>query len=291
MSHTRRSGSAATTPAPFRLQPANRRMAPPFEDAARVRNAGLHHQQVVEIPEQVLFCMREGLTMVDTDETGKTTFRFRHVTEGTIFVVGDFCRWQTDHLPMHRVAPAEWALMLRLPPGAYEFRYVAAGRWYTDYAAFGVNRNTFHDFNSVLWVPKVRPIAREPVRMHQATSECLAAPAGAPAANRRARRQSDSGGVSRKTTLQPLQEGAVMNGALQLEVMPGPVGATTTEDRRAAETRRLVDLIHQMPDIRVDKVRRMRHLAVRGGLETPNRIDGTVRRLLEEFSRQAGAAN
>jgi hypothetical protein len=82
-----------------------------------------------------------------------------------------------------------------------------------------------------------------------------------------------------------------MNGALQLEVMPGPVGATTAEDRRAAETRRLVALVHQMPDIRVDKVRRMRHLAVRGGLETPNRIDGTVRRLLEKFSRQAGAAN
>ena len=95
--------------------------------------------------------------MVETDETGKTTFRFRHVTEGPVFVVGDFCRWQTDHLPMHRVAPAEWALMLRLPPGAYEFRYLAAGRWYTDFAAFGINRNTFHDFNSVLWVPKVRP--------------------------------------------------------------------------------------------------------------------------------------
>jgi 1,4-alpha-glucan branching enzyme len=113
--------------------------------------------------------------MVQTDETGKTTFRFRHVTGGPVFVVGDFCRWETDQLPMHRAARGEWMLMLRLPPGTYEFRYLAAGRWYTDYAAFGVNRNTLGDFNSVLLVPKVQPIAREPVRVRRAASACLAA--------------------------------------------------------------------------------------------------------------------
>jgi hypothetical protein len=82
-----------------------------------------------------------------------------------------------------------------------------------------------------------------------------------------------------------------MNGVLELEVMPGPVGATTAKDRREAETRRLVDLIHQMPRIRMEKVLRMRRLIARDGLETPERIDGTVRRLLEEFGCQAGTAN
>jgi hypothetical protein len=108
--------------------------------------------------------------MVETDETGKTTFRFRHATEGPVFVVGDFCDWRTDHLPMCRVAPTEWRLMLRLPPGTYEFRYLAAGRWYTDYAAFGVNANTMGDFNSVLLVPEVRPVAREPIRPRRAAA-------------------------------------------------------------------------------------------------------------------------
>jgi hypothetical protein len=28
--------------------------------------------------------------MVETDETGKTTFHFRHAAEGPVFVVGDF---------------------------------------------------------------------------------------------------------------------------------------------------------------------------------------------------------
>ena len=36
-----------------------------------------------------------------------------------------------------------------------------------------------------------------------------------------------------------------MNRILKLEAMPGPIGATTAEDQRAAETRRLIDLIHR----------------------------------------------
>jgi hypothetical protein len=54
-------------------------------------------------------------------------------------------------------------LMLRLPPGTYEFRYMAAGEWFTDYAAFGINKNMFGQYNSVLRIPKVRPAVHEPV--------------------------------------------------------------------------------------------------------------------------------
>ena len=95
--------------------------------------------------------------MVDVDVTGKTTFRFRYAAANQVFLVGDFSRWQTDHLPMRQAAPHEWVLMMRLPPGTYEFRYLADGQWFTDFAAFGVTRNQFHDWNSVLHIPKVRP--------------------------------------------------------------------------------------------------------------------------------------
>ena len=102
--------------------------------------------------------------MVEVDETGKTTFRFRHRATGPVFLVGDFCHWLTDHLPMRRVGDGEWMLMLRLPPGTYEFRYYADGRWFTDYAAFGLTLNQFKQYNSVLRVPRVRPAVREPPR-------------------------------------------------------------------------------------------------------------------------------
>ena len=106
--------------------------------------------------------------MVHVDETGKATFCFRHMTAGPVYLVGDFCRWQTDHLPMRQVAAHEWVLMLRLPPGSYEFRYHVGGQWFTDYAAFGVNRNGFREYNSVVRVPRPKPAVEPAVRVRRA---------------------------------------------------------------------------------------------------------------------------
>jgi hypothetical protein len=75
-----------------------------------------------------------------------------------------------------------------------------------------------------------------------------------------------------------------MNESLQVEVAAAPAAtAVVAEARQAAETLRLRDLIRQMPAVRMDKVRRMRQLIARGKLETPNRIEETVRRLTAEL--------
>lgn len=50
-----------------------------------------------------------------------------------------------------------------------------------------------------------------------------------------------------------------------------------------AETLRFLEKVSRMPDIRFDKVQQARELIARGDLDTPQRIDGTVRRLLEEL--------
>lgn len=105
--------------------------------------------------------------MVEIDATGKATFRFIHGGSDQVYLVGDFCHWQTDHLPMRRVADREWMLMLRLPPATYEFRYFAGGQWFTDYAAFGINRSRFGGQNAVLRVPKIHAPAEQPARVRQ----------------------------------------------------------------------------------------------------------------------------
>ena len=75
-----------------------------------------------------------------------------------------------------------------------------------------------------------------------------------------------------------------MNESPQMEVAPTPAAtAVVAEARKAAETSRLRELIRQMPAVRTDKVRRMRQLIARGKLETPNRLEGTVRRLMAEL--------
>ena len=60
---------------------------------------------------------------------------------------------------------------------------------------------------------------------------------------------------------------------------PPPVGGTPD----IAETLRLLERISRMPDIRFEKVQQMRELIAQGRFETPDRIDGTVRRLMEEL--------
>jgi negative regulator of flagellin synthesis FlgM len=50
-----------------------------------------------------------------------------------------------------------------------------------------------------------------------------------------------------------------------------------------AETLRLLERISRMPDIRFEKVQQMRELIAEGRFETPERVDGAVRRLMEEL--------
>ena len=50
-----------------------------------------------------------------------------------------------------------------------------------------------------------------------------------------------------------------------------------------AETLRLLDRVSRLPAIRMEKVQRMRQLIEQENFETPERVDGTVRRLMEEL--------
>jgi len=50
-----------------------------------------------------------------------------------------------------------------------------------------------------------------------------------------------------------------------------------------AETLRFLEKVSRMPDIRFDKVHEMRELIARGEFETPERIEGAVRRLMDEL--------
>jgi len=66
-----------------------------------------------------------------------------------------------------------------------------------------------------------------------------------------------------------------------------PVGRTApppfTKPPDMAETLRLLEKVSRMPEIRFDKVQQARDLIARGEYETPERIDGTVDRLMEDL--------
>jgi hypothetical protein len=70
--------------------------------------------------------------------------------------------------------------------------------------------------------------------------------------------------------------------ACDLRTRAGPCRPQTAPP--AAERRR-DRRTPQPPDIRHDKVRQMRRLIALGRLETPERIEGTLRRLLERLGQ------
>ena len=96
--------------------------------------------------------------MVDLGKTGKVTFTFRCNTPRQVYLVGDFNSWSRTATPMHLGKDGCWHATIKLAPGQHQFRYYEeGGTWHTDFAAFGVVRNEFGNFNSVVEVlPPIR---------------------------------------------------------------------------------------------------------------------------------------
>jgi hypothetical protein len=59
---------------------------------------------------------------------------------------------------MHRmlsIGQGWWVAEIEVPAGEHQFRYVADGEWYTDFAANGIEV-TRQGVNSILFVPESR---------------------------------------------------------------------------------------------------------------------------------------
>ena len=101
--------------------------------------------------------------MVDLGRTGLVTFTFRCNTPRQVYLVGDFNAWDAEATPMQQGDDGMWYVTLKLPPGAHQFRYhEEGGAWHTDYAAFGIERNEFGGFNSIVDVPPPIRLRAEP---------------------------------------------------------------------------------------------------------------------------------
>jgi 1,4-alpha-glucan branching enzyme len=79
-------------------------------------------------------------------------FRFLRPGAARVSVAGDFNGWHEGEMPMKRAKSGFWQAELRLPPGAFRFRYCADGKWYTDFAAFGVEPGPYGPV-SIVYVP------------------------------------------------------------------------------------------------------------------------------------------
>ena len=91
------------------------------------------------------------MTIVRQD--GSVEFRFFRPEARDVRVAGDFNGWSGDALHMKPAGNGWWSVRAVLGSGEYRFRYVADGRWFTDYASNGVEFAKL-GLNSLLIVPK-----------------------------------------------------------------------------------------------------------------------------------------
>lgn len=83
---------------------------------------------------------------------GEVEFRFLRPAAQRVFLVGDFNGWNRAALPMQATGDGWWACRLCLPEGSHQFQYLADGKSYLDYAAFGLERGPLGTWNSVVVV-------------------------------------------------------------------------------------------------------------------------------------------
>jgi 1,4-alpha-glucan branching enzyme len=91
--------------------------------------------------------------MTSVKSNGQVEFRFFRANASEVAVAGDFTQWQENAIAMRHEGNGWWVARLAIEPGEYRFRYVADGKWFTDFASHGVELKK-SVWNSVLLVPE-----------------------------------------------------------------------------------------------------------------------------------------
>jgi 1,4-alpha-glucan branching enzyme len=80
--------------------------------------------------------------------------RFSDPAASTVAIAGTFNDWRPEAGPMVAMGEGRWLKELVLPPGTYEYLFVADGTWLADPLAKETVPNPFGGVNSVITVSK-----------------------------------------------------------------------------------------------------------------------------------------
>ena len=80
----------------------------------------------------------------------KVTFIFESTEAGEIFLSGDFNNWNPKTHPMKNDGTGRWKRTMMMPPGKYDYKFLADGKWIEDPRNDQICPNSFGTYNSVL---------------------------------------------------------------------------------------------------------------------------------------------
>ena len=80
----------------------------------------------------------------------KVTFIFESTEARNVFLSGDFNNWNPSAHPMKNDGNGRWSRAVMIPPGKYEYKFLADGKWTEDPRNDQNCPNNFGTYNSVL---------------------------------------------------------------------------------------------------------------------------------------------
>jgi 1,4-alpha-glucan branching enzyme len=66
-----------------------------------------------------------------------------------VFIAGEFNNWDERGNPLKRDENGVWGIVIHLPPGRYEYRFLTDGRWENDPSCSSCVPNAFGSLNCV----------------------------------------------------------------------------------------------------------------------------------------------
>jgi 1,4-alpha-glucan branching enzyme len=97
-----------------------------------------------------------GATGTAAQPARKVRFKLPFIEAHEVFLAGTFNEWHPAMFPMIESKTGAWFKDLLLPPGVYEYLFVADGRWISDPGNPRNIPNPFGGVNSVLEIVAAR---------------------------------------------------------------------------------------------------------------------------------------
>jgi len=86
------------------------------------------------------------------DDKHKITFTYFAPQAGSVFVAGDFTKWEASPISLVKEETGLWKTTVALKPGKYEYRLLVDGQWQNDPECAELHPNEFGSANCVLSV-------------------------------------------------------------------------------------------------------------------------------------------
>jgi 1,4-alpha-glucan branching enzyme len=80
----------------------------------------------------------------------KVEFSFHAPWAKEVFLAGEFNHWDIRSMPMKRGKDGKWKAQTNLPPGRYEYKFIADNHWVEDLPGVELAANAFGTKNIVI---------------------------------------------------------------------------------------------------------------------------------------------